>query len=525
VTCNPLASLSRRQATYATLTVLVFVALLLRTVGTNHSFESSDNAENAARILSHRGYAWMAHEYYGLLLPLSVKVFAASLSSLGVSLNEFWWTLPIALLGTSMVLLVYFFLRRLGSGRFGAMSGAALTAVFPVFVMQSRYPWGYEIYGAFFLTVGLWALMSFRARPTMANGLLASFCCGVYLVSHGYILPSFALLVLWAFLFDPKGWAPGAEAETGPLWRKGVEVLGRLYGSYVWLFPLLLFPLYYYSLRHALRDKPTRLGFYLVGHLPGFVGNTGYLLGLLLVMAVTAGLFLGRRLVRERILLAAGGFLYFAPILFGAPPGITDATGYLLVGSFLWLLCLALTLDVLAEGRRKVVGCVVTVTVIATLAGTAEAVFLSRGVSDWTGVVAERGHISDPGTKAAGFLVQKYVSPAARVLAIHPAVEPPNLFYYFRRDRQAFYDLSGEDALARFRSLGGETDLVICSDEQAKVLGDSYGLVERMTVCRKGAPLMRLLSRREGDLPRVTIELKEGNEAFDREFSWKASFR
>ena len=79
--------------------------------------------------------------------------------------------------------------------------------------------------------------------------------------------------------------------------------------------------------------------------------------------------------------------------------------------------------------------------------GTAESIFGRDKLFDPSLVQIERGGIDpDPGTKAAGYLVRKYLSTSVSLLAIHHNIEPPNLFYYFGRDKYAFYDLSNSAA-------------------------------------------------------------------------------
>jgi phosphoribosylformylglycinamidine (FGAM) synthase-like amidotransferase family enzyme len=56
------------------------------------------------------------------------------------------------------------------------------------------------------------------------------------------------------------------------------------------------------------------------------------------------------------------------------------------------------------------------------------------------------------------------------VLAIHAAVETPNLFYYFGRSEYSFFDLCPRETLEQFYRLKDYVDVVVCSETQASVV-------------------------------------------------------
>jgi hypothetical protein len=72
-------------------------------------FQSSDNAELAFNILKNDGYSWIIRDYYGAIIDVYVKLFVGLLSSFGVTVTEFWWKTPIAILGSFQTPLTYFF--------------------------------------------------------------------------------------------------------------------------------------------------------------------------------------------------------------------------------------------------------------------------------------------------------------------------------------------------------------------------------------------------------------------------------
>jgi hypothetical protein len=52
-----------------------------------------------------------------------------------------------------------------------------------------RYLYRSEVFGAFFVTLAIWKLLDFFQQPTVRIELLASAPAGLYLISHGYIIP------------------------------------------------------------------------------------------------------------------------------------------------------------------------------------------------------------------------------------------------------------------------------------------------------------------------------------------------
>ena len=85
------------------------------------------------------------------------------------------------------------------------------------------------------------------------------------------------------------------------------------------------------------------------------------------------------------------------------------------------------------RARPKVVAILLGITFVLTLWGTVETVFANDSLVDPSLVEFAWGGIApDPGTKAAGYVVRKYVLPEKKVLAIHRAIEPPNRAGDFR---------------------------------------------------------------------------------------------
>jgi hypothetical protein len=504
----------------AILLSLFSISFLLRILFLGNTFQSSDNAELAFKILTNSGYLWIIREYYGALINVYVKLVIGLLSWFGVTITEFWWKIPIAILGSLQAPLTYFFLkRRIGCSNIGALTGAAFISTLPLHVFESRYLWGYEVLAVFFVTLAIWRLIDFFEKPTAKSGLLASVFSGLYVISHGYILPFIPSLVSIILLFGPS-------KKSGIVFRFNTGM--KLCSQYlVWVFPLLFLPLCVYPLGHSLR-KPTRLGFYLQDHLPGFIENVGYFLALLLFAAVIISLC--SKVIRSKytILFTICGAAYLAPLFFGTPPGITSIRGYMLMGTYFLLLCAAVVLDKLlvTKPSRTFLIFITSACFFLTSWGTVESIFGRDALIDPSGIKIDRGGIpADPGSKAAGFLIRQYVKDSEKVLAIHGAVEPPNLFYYFGRSQYSFFDLSPKHAIEKFYELKDRVDVVICDEKQASIVEADGSFVRRSLIISEHAPSMMIYARPHVQMPAMSVDVRDLNEAFDREYSWSVSLR
>jgi hypothetical protein len=499
---------------------LFFLSLVLRVLFLGNTFQSSDNAELAFKILKNSGYTWIIREYYGALINVYVKFFVASVSFLGLTITEFWWKVPIAVIGSIQASLTYLFLkRRVHCSKAGALAGAAIVSILPLHVFESRYLWGYEVLAVFFVTLAIWSLINFFEKPTAGSGLVVSIFSGLYLVSHGYILPFVPILAAILFLFSPA-----KEAGIVAQFTSGCKLLVE---KFVWVFPVLSIPLCVYPIGHALR-KPTRLGFYLPDHLLGFVENIGYFLAVLLIGAAFVALFSRRAKSKYGLLFLIGAISYLAPLFFGTPPGITSIRGYMLVGTYFLVISAAVVFDklVLVVGFRKPLVIIVISCCVLTFWGTVESIFGRDQLLDPSGVKVKRGGIPrDPGSKAAGFLIRKYVKDSEKVLAIHGAVEPPNMFYYFGRSQYSFFDLSYKRASEEFYKLKDNIDVVACSPDQTSILSSDESFHRRAVITSEGTPTMLIYAKTQVRMPNINADVRELNELFDKEYAWKVSLR
>ncbi len=492
--------------------LIVLTGLLMRILFLGNTFLSSDNVMLAERIVKKPGFIWMVLEQYGLYISLSVKLFASLCAFLGITVNEFWWKLPVALAGTLQIPLTYLFLRRIDSSVRTSVIGAGCVALLPIHIFQSRYLWGYEVFGVMFLTLALWKLLDFFDNPNKKTGIIASLFSGLYIISHGYFVPFAPLLLVLVFMYSP-------DADSGffkRLWS-GLEMYFR---NYAWLFMVLFLPFTARPIIHML-NKKTNPGFYVFDHLPDFVSSAGIAFSVFIAAAILYSIFRKGRGPKEPVFLFVAGLLYMAPLIFGTPKGVTVVKGYMLVGIFCFMVASLRELDKLLSSDTKAVNVIVAAAFILTLWGGVESLFFRDRLVDPSLVVQGRGKIYDPGTKAAGYFFQKYVPSESSVLAMHQKIEEPNLYYYFRRKIFAYDDLTNMQTLQKLNELKDKVDVIICSKWQVPYI-EKTGLFKKRVELTDKDEEFYIAIFAKGSIP--LPELKDGfgkyNELFDREFAW-----
>lgn len=586
---------------------LVCLSALLRLLCLGNPFQSSENAGLAAEIIAFPGYLWMTQEHYGLLISFYLKFFVGLVSLLGVTITEFWWKAPIALLGILQVPLTYFFLKRMGCRELGSLCGAAFVSVLPLHVFLSRYLWGHEVLGVFFVTLAVWKLIDFLESPTIKTGFVASLFLGLYQISHGYILPFSPCIICIIVLYSPnkrekilsrlvekynkkkillttafscillgimlnkyileRMLTPGSQItsirinaliiamqlilvgwglyltirrpyqliyELITLLKSSWAGITLLMKKFVWVFPLLFTPLGYYPLRHILVDRGgiRHLGFHLLSHLPILIRTSGVALVLFFSLAIMVGGFSKAVRSKRNILFITCAILYLTPLFFCVPPTLAVKKGaYLLIGTYFLILYSSCVSDKIAETHKKLVVFLVWVCFFVTLWGTVESLFGHDQWFDPSYVKQEHGGIIDPGTKACGYLIRKYVHPSAKVLAIHQNIEPPNMFYYFNRINYAWFDLPFDKTIDKFLKMKDKVDMVICNEKQKSTVEADGSFHKKIVIFSNNCQnrVMLIYAKPEINIPSGNIVPKkriELNRAFDKEYAigWREIF-
>jgi hypothetical protein len=198
----------------------------------------------------------------------------------------------------------------------------------------------------------------------------------------------------------------------------------------------------------------------------------------------------------------------------------------MLMGTYFLLLSAAVVLDKWALPSKRLIIASVFLCFMVTLWGTVESVYGRDELFDPTGVKIKYGGISrDPGSKAAGFLIRKYVKKSEKVLALHGAVEPPNLYYYFGRSEYAFFDLPRSRAEEKLSLLKYKVDVIICSELEAPLVELSTSFVKRVVLHSENRTRMLIYAKPYVELPAIDTDVRHLNDLFDRDYAWQVSLR
>ena len=527
------------------LVVVLLLAAWLRMFYLGTPFPSSDNNDLAYKILVNPGYTWMLQERYGVLINLYVKLFVGALSFLGVRITEFWWKFPIAFLGTAQIGLTFFLLKRMGLKIYGCLAGAFLMAVFPIHIFQSRYLWGYEVLGIFFATLAILKLVDFCKAPSLKTGLIASFFWGFYNISHGNILPFVLCVLAVLVIFFPYSDHPEILHLSTDYPQKGLfGVLGQcvsriralvlLFGRYrLWIFPWLFIPFLLAPIKHIFitRGGKSHLGFYFFDYFSVFVKNCGYPLIVLFLIVLLFYVFEKEMRSRSSHLFLICSAAYLMPFFFAIPThGVTMVRGYVMIGIYFLILFVACVLDRLLDRHKRVFLTLTFVVVLLTFLGSTGVLFLS-GTKCWrNGVSPERGTLVDPGSKAAGYLVRKYLPSSKDALSIHHSVERSNLYYYFGPKGYARDDMSYEKEAELFQKVKDRVALVICDPQSREIMKADARFHEKVVIaCENEKPCVYLFVKDGVDFPSLQVSSADRlalNAAFEREygFTWRDIF-
>jgi hypothetical protein len=509
-----------RFGSLVALAFLLMVAGLLRFSGLDRPFVWQDEVLPAFVACYEPGYRWMITFYStGGIIQLAAWVSAFVLTSVGVVMTEFWWVAPIAAVGTLQVPMTFALALRLGCRPPAALAAAATMAVLPVHVMQSRLTLSHEVLAVFWLSAATLAILRLFERPSLWRGLWASFCCGVYLASHHYVLP-FGIYFLAVC-------ALSAESREGPLFesiRAGAVTFLRHGGL---LFPLLAVPVIRLSLGYAFVHRqplptPDLRPFDLFETIYRCAGAP---MATVLFIAIPLGLARPGRNKRAIAFCTVSAGAYLAPLFLSDAPVHHDVTQYSMIGSHFMVLAAALALDTLKLQRTaSLMFAAMAITVwVATLAVAAATVFVGKESS--LALALPKGAVErDPGVKAAGYFVRRHVDSKAQILSVHGSFNRYSAAYYMRGGNvDGLYVLNdnrlASDRARLFDAFAREVDVVVVSrDLVGKVEGDDRFEKAFVIQC-EGEPCVWIYVRPGMAIPRGVADAADFNAGFDSEYA------
>lgn len=504
--------------------LLTFLALFLRTHRTNVPFHSGDYASMPYMVAHWYGVSWIIAHIHGPLLPAIDWLFAKTAVTIGLTMNEMMWRLPLALVGTFHVVVTYLLMRRLGVKAWPAVLAGAMTAALPLLTSDARYPWGYETLAVCIGSLTIWAWLRDLDRPTRFGRWLAGGLLGLYLLSHLVIHAVPVVVVTAVFL------AIGPRAGLKRLLQPAA-ILPVLAAAACTLYS-------YFALDGGIFGRIARH----VGHgtlnAGAFTWAEALELGNQLVgpiwlawcaAAIVVGLVsLSRR--DRRGLPALWAVVYAAPLMLLLN---VNNIGRPAVYQVQWVYAASLAGCILLETLADAVkgwkpaprlACRVTLGSFGLLMfsvqllGSASNLFTADRWPRLTGTVDYGRAVADPGFKAAGWYIRTQVPSDAVILATHnrTGMEYPTAVYYTGRHVAAAEDTTDEQERLLIDAVLAEIDVAIVEPRFLAKFNEASGFVVPVRVLREGRPILYVAARTGLTIPTIELDVADANTRFDR---------
>jgi len=522
--------------------VLIGAALvagaLLRLIGNNQPFPSSDHAEvaaivtffyprNLAALVPSAGSSWnMLTNAHGTLPLLIAFVSSTLLGLAGVQLNEFWWNLPFVLIHLAGIALAAVLVRRLAGGWAGAIA-ALLIALMPIHAVMSRasgvgnMPLTFECQ-----MLTLLCTLRYFEEPTPRRARQLSWALALNLLVELFFPLLFVLVV-----------CAGVLAVDHPsLWLRLRRARARLFAPRVMLLPLLVV-VYNFVLMlleiagwteqgglaaRLLSGSDRKTGLYL----GDFWANSSYVVGvaaLLILIALGLAQLPAARRMELRALPLCWSILYLVPFLAFTRPHVFE---YFLLGLAPLILNAAIVLGGWLHERswRWPAGATLALLVVLLSLRSLSMIFGVDTIALAGTGTANGAIFPDQGLKAAAWWIRTRTAPDALIFA-DAAFEPYQLSYYTHRPFLALTDAEQpEDAyrLLDHAPRPPEYYLVVPGN-QPLLRAHAQGTPQLVATVLVGDRPALLIYGRAGGTPQ-TIDTS-ANQQFDAQFGgWRAMF-
>jgi hypothetical protein len=449
------ATLRKPEAWACAIVVLAAVLRLYRRAPVWPSSDAADVPEFVRdRVCSEsglQGLADLVNYRLGGVQPVVNYVEMLFLRVLGVRVGELAWELPSIVLGCAAAYVAYLIGRHL-VGSAAGLAAAALLAVSPLNIMESRHlgaPWMYEEFLQLFI---VWLLLRLHSSPSQSLKAAVPVAVGVYVWSGNQMM-GMAPVLAYAVLAGARERLPGDSLKA---------YLAERYLTPWWVFPIASTGLLLYEavvlhkghLFHALFEKRHELGWYGENwwqDLTWALSRTGVWFA---VVGFILSLFTTRRVFSLQRVPLAMFIAYTAPFLFSIPPGSTFTRGYIVYGVNALLLLWALAVFRI-PGPRAIGAAATCVFAVLLFVGAGQSAY---GL--WKHpLIGTRGfhgsYTQNVGFKAAAAWVRAHGQPGDRVFSDASGgagLEPPLVAMYFNMPHYSLYDAPELEPYRKFRS-------------------------------------------------------------------------
>jgi len=182
---------------------IMILAFTLRVYKIGGVFHDIDSPILSSLVMENKNILWVLFHSYGYFTPLVSELFSRILLFLDIPITEFWWTLPISLIGTLTVLIVYFLIKLI-FGIKKALFVSLIIGVLPVHIISSRYAYGYECGYVFLALLTVYLFIKYLKSTNKFNGILFSLALSTYILTHALFLFVFVILFWTAIVFTSE---------------------------------------------------------------------------------------------------------------------------------------------------------------------------------------------------------------------------------------------------------------------------------------------------------------------------------
>lgn len=517
--------------------VALLAGMLLRLVANDGPFPSSDHAELAAivtffypRSLS-LGRSWeILTSVHGTLPPLVSLISTTVIGLAGISITEWWWNLPFALLGVVSILVAARFAEWLAGWRAGMIT-ALLVAVLPIHAVLSRAS------GLAHITlmglcqlVAIWCFMRYYEQPTPARARAAGLSLSVALLVELFFPVLLALLFAIGVL--------SVQGETG-IWKRLARTRQLFSAPAVLLAPLLII---------------VATGLIMIANTAGLVPQGGTFSRLFAGSDRQAGVYLGAFWSNGVFTMGGAGFVVLlglgalglpslirlerraVPLLWAIAyllPFVVftrgNVYGYFLMGAMGLALNAAIVLSALWEQKRPaqlLAGVLIPALAAVLLLRSLSIIFgISTSLSPIIGEgIAQGGVYRDQGLKAAAWWLRTTTSEQTLVFA-DGKFEPYQIWYYVRRPAIAITDaVTPEEPYQALADRAQQPQFYIVPPDHESLL---YAHVEErpqllLAVTENGQPILNVYGPAQV-APPTQLEASAGNQRFDQDLGGLAA--
>jgi hypothetical protein len=406
-------------------------------------------------------------------------------------------------------------------GNAAGLAAAALLAVSPLNIMESRHlgaPWMYE---GFLQLLIVWLCLRLHSSPSKRLQVALPIAIGVY-VWAGNQMMAMAPVLAYAVIAGVRERLPGDSPKV---------YLADRYLTPWWIFPVVSTGVLLYDaiafhkghLFHAVFEKRHEIGWYgknwwqdLTWALSR-VGIWFAVVGFVLSLVTTRRIFSLQRV--PLVMFAA----YTAPFLFSIPPGSTFTRGYIVYGVNALLLLGALAFFRI-PGPRAVGAAVSSVFAALLFVGAGQSAYALWkhpliGTRNFHG-----NYVPNVGFKAAAAWVRSHALPGDRVFSDASGgagLEPPLVTMYFNMPHYSLYDAPELEPYRKFRGKARDIAFLVVKPKNRGIASRYFGADFReaaiVSTPERGDVLAIFDRRHEGPPERVSSV--EADRMFEGKYS------